>query len=387
MKKVAIYRGSLLPPSETFIKEQALALRDWKPVLIGYRTVDNGLDLSGLDVRILPGMTAGRMERWRTKLRQWRSKPHAPTVRALRELGVGLVHAHFGTDATDIWPSVNAAGLRMLVTLHGYDINIHREWWESGKGGLRRRNYPRLLLALAREPTVRFVAVSEAIRERAIEYGIPGRKIVVRYIGIDTDRFKPGGVPVSQRGKRILFVGRMVEKKSPLLMVRAYADVLKHHPDAELHMAGGGALLPDAQALAHRLNVPVKFLGSVNAATVQHEINEATVLCLPSVATPRGDAEGFGLVLLEAQASGVPVVTSALGGALEGVINGETGLAFPPGDRLALVQAITTILSHPGESETMSKAAVTFVRENFNIRKLAQCLENTYDDALHPAGI
>ena len=81
----------------------------------------------------------------------------------------------------------------MLVTLHGYDININRGWWEAGYGGPAMRNYPKRLLELASHPRVSFIAVSEAIRRRAISYGIPEEKITVRYIGVDTSKFRAGG--------------------------------------------------------------------------------------------------------------------------------------------------------------------------------------------------
>src|SRR5690606_38340612 len=200
--------------------------------------------------------------RYALRLRQVLGRPHPATVTTLRDIRAELVHVHFGTDATDIWASVKAAGLPMLVTLHGYDINIHREWWEAGHGGIHRRGYPRRLLQMAHEPAVHFIAVSQAIKRRAIEYGIPEHKITVCYIGVDTERFKPGGLPIDQRRKRILFVGRMVEKKAPLLLIRAFAEVRKQVPEAELAMIGDGPMLKDARKLAQALDLPVEFLGA-----------------------------------------------------------------------------------------------------------------------------
>src|SRR5690554_1110733 len=227
MKKVIIFRNDLLLRSETFIKEQARFLHHWKPVLLGYDQVKDGLDLGGLEVKIIPGAAAKTFGRYALRLRQMLGHPHQPTVEALRTIDAQLVHAHFGTDATDIWPSVKSLGLPMVVTLHGYDINIHRQWWESGHGGLHRKSYPRRLLKMAKDPAVHFVAVSHAIKRRAIECRIPESKITVCHIGVDTERFKPGGLPLGQRRKRIIFVGRMVEKKAPLLLIRAFSELRK----------------------------------------------------------------------------------------------------------------------------------------------------------------
>lgn len=290
MRKVVVFRSVLLPRSEVFVQEQVQFLTNWKPLLVGYRWIKDGLDLQGLGATTIPGSSPKTVGRYALRLCQLLERPHPPTVATLRDTGAKLVHAHFGTDATDIWPSVRAAGLPMVVTLHGYDINIRREWWEAGKGGVLRRFYPRRLLTMAHEPAVYFIAVSHAIRCRAIEYGIPEDKITVSYIGVDTERFKPGGLPIDQRRKRILFVGRMVEKKAPLLLIRGYAEVRKQVPEAQLVMIGDGPLLKDAKRLARTLDVPVEFHGAQDSYAVQAQLHLARVLCLPSVTAENGDA-------------------------------------------------------------------------------------------------
>src|SRR5690606_18250447 len=254
--RVAIYARSLLPISQTFIRSQAQALTSWDPVLIGRSRAKGGLDLSDMRVEIVPeaGGGVGRA------LRFWPQRSEPRLLRRLAQLDVQLVHAHFGTDATDIWPTVKAARLPMVVTLHGYDINTHRWWWEAGHGGLFRRWYPRRLLSMAQDPAVRFIAVSRAIKERAVEFGIPRDKITVCYIGVDTDRFQPQGLSLEARRRRILFIGRMVEKKNPLLLIRAFADINVLLPGAELTMIGDGPMLSGAKSLAQALRVNVDFL-------------------------------------------------------------------------------------------------------------------------------
>lgn len=379
MKKVIIFRNDLLLRSETFIKEQARFLVDWKPLLIGYDRVKDGLDLGELEVKVIPGAAAKTMGRYGLRLRQLLGRPHPATVAVLRESGAGLIHAHFGTDATDIWPSVKAAGLPMVVTLHGYDINIHRWWWEAGHGGLHRRAYPRRLLEMAHESGVHFVAVSQAIKRRAIEYGIPEDKISVCYIGVDTERFNLGGLPLDQRSKRTLFVGRMVEKKAPLLLIRAFAEVRKQAPDAELVMIGDGPLLKDAQQLAQVLDVPVEFMGAQGTDVVLAQLHQARVFCLPSITAESGDAEGFGLVILEAQASGVPVVTSALGGAAEGVLDGRTGHVIEEHNMHAMTQGLLGFIGAGDALVAASAAAMQYVHTRFDIRDCTSCLERIFD--------
>ena len=368
-QRVALFCNDLLPISQTFIRDQAGELRNWEPILTGFREISEGLATPGIDRELLP--TPSRQQ-------FWFNRPSPGIVHSLTSLDVALVHAHFGTCATDIWPSVKAAGLPMLVTLHGYDINIHRWWWEQGHGGLRRRVYPSRLLKMAQDPTVHFIAVSMAIQERAIEYGIPAEKIAVSYIGVDTERFNLGKFPLDQRRKRILFTGRMVEKKAPSLMVRAYAKVLQSVPDAELVMIGDGPLLEDAKHLASILNAPVMFLGARYSDEVLTQLHEARVFCLPSITAQNGDAEGFGLVILEAQATGVPVVSSAKGGAYEGLLEGETGYRFPEGNVDECATYIISILSGALDASAMSLATRSFVEKNFSIAHLSVDLERIY---------
>lgn len=377
MKSVAIFRSVLLPVSETFVRDQALALQDWSPVLVGFRRPAAGLALPDICCKLVsPGSRA------LFAARVLRGRPLPRLTEALQRLEVALVHVHFGTDAADVWPSVRAAGLPMLVTLHGYDINTDRDWWESGHGGFRWRSYPRRLLEMASDPAVGFIAVSGAVRQRAIEYGLPEERVPVCHVGIDTTRFTPGGMPLVERARRILFVGRMVEKKAPLLLIRAFARVRERVPDAQLALIGDGPLLAEARQLAARHQVPVEFHGACNPEEVIAQLHAARVFCLPSVTAANGDAEGFGLALLEAQACGVPVVTSARGGAQEGLIEGVTGNAFPEGDIDQLVGCLVRWLVEDDRAAAASAAACRAARASFDIGHCTRALERVYDTML-----
>ena len=188
-----------------------------------------------------------------------------------------MLHAHFGVDAVMAWPLAKELGLPMVVTLHGYDIRIHREWWEQGHGGDMMRGYPAQLLALANQQNVHFVAVSDSIRERAVQFGIPAERIWTRYIGIDTRKFAPGGLPISKRERRVLFVGRLVEVKGCRYLIEAMARVQKSVRDALLIILGDGPLRPELEAQARRLSVNVQFRGAQPSGEVKRELDLARV--------------------------------------------------------------------------------------------------------------
>lgn len=371
-KKVAVFRSELLPLSETFIRAQAQTLTHWAPTLFGFETVANGLDLSALDQVIV-----SRGGRFRSALHYWTRRANTELTSHLREHQ--LVHAHFGIGAVEIWPSVRAARLPMVVTLHGNDISICRSWWESGAAGLRKRVYPRRLLQMAHEPAVHFLAVSAAIRQRAIDYGIPAEKVTVCHIGVDTNTFLPGGEPIPERRNQILFVGRMVEKKAPDILVRAFAKVREHVKDAELTMIGEGPRLNATVAIAHQLSVPVTFLGSRSSGDILTALHKSKVFCLPSVTAPNGDAEGLPIALLEAQACGVPVVTSSKGGLGETVLPGVTGEFFEEGDEVTLAEHLARLLIDSDYAQLLSINARTLVENKFNLSTCSLNLETHYD--------
>jgi glycosyltransferase involved in cell wall biosynthesis len=370
-----VFRTSLLPLSETFIRNQVLALKRWRAELIGLRYVD-GLDLAPLHCQLLCG--GARQSLFRSALRELNLPP--PGVRRhLQSLNPAVAHVHFGTDLVAFWPMLNRLQVPILTTLHGYDINIAPEYW--GRSWRASRKYPQRLLAISRDARVRFIAVSEAIKQRAIEFGLPADRVDVRYIGVDTRRFFLGDMPLDKRRRRILFVGRMVEKKGPVIMIHAFAEVRHHVPDAELVVIGDGPLLEHCRSLAASLQVPVQFPGAVAHERVKQEMDGARVFCLPSITTANGDAEGLSIAIVEAQAAGVPVVTSARGGAGEAIEHGVTGYAFAESDQKALVAALIRLLRDDQLAGEMSAAARARACRLFDLHECTASLETLYEQS------
>lgn len=379
MKKVVVFRHDILCRSETFIRAQVLSLQRWHPVLTGYRAVTGGLDLKGLESCVIFKNRPSPSQLLYLYLCQLLNLPHAPTHRILGNFGADLIHVHFGIDAVDIWPSVRSLKLPMLITLHGYDINIHQDWWRHGGAGLKRRRYPQRLLQLAQQRGVHFIAVSEAIRKQAIKFGIPAEKITVCHIGVDVSAFQPGSTPLNQRPRRILFVGRLVEKKGAEYLIRAFAQLLPAVHGAELVLIGEGPLKNSLQETARALGVNVLFLGARDTYEVKQELHKARVLCLPSITAANGDAEGMGMVLLEAGACGVPAITSARGGAHNAVIDGITGYCVAEKDVVQLAERLQELLLNDALCSKMGEEARHHVVAQFDINRCTGKLEQIYD--------
>jgi glucosyltransferase len=375
MRTVLIYRSEMLPYSETFIKEQHAAYRAWRPVLVG-RKLLHQLNLDGLEFRLLQDDERPLAARVATKA--MRRVGYGPSI--LRKENASLLHAHFGPDAVEAEVIARALDIPLIVTLHGYDINIEPEWWEKGMGGTGMEHYPRRLLKLAANPKTHFIAVSEAVRRRAIAYGIPARKLNTFHIGIDVGKFRPGPIPHHARPPRVLFVGRLVEKKGCEYLLRAMQCVKGRVPEAHLRLIGEGPQRNKLEQLSNQLGIAAHFIGALPADTVKSELDNARVLCLPSVHAANGDAEGFGLVLLEAQAAGLPVVSSAFGGASEGILDGKSGFQFEEKDIFAMADHLAEILLNPHKGFEMGLAGRQLVSERFDLHRCTEKLENFYSD-------
>jgi glycosyltransferase involved in cell wall biosynthesis len=375
--RVAIYRTQLLPLSETFVRDQALALRRWTPTLVGEREVP-ALPLGDLPVvaafRGPPTFSQRAAGAICRKLRL----PAPGMVKVIRHAAPDLIHAHFGFDGVEAWPLAQRLGAPLLVTLHGSDITIRMNWFAQGRAGRRWRGYPAALARLAREENVTFIAVSESIRQAAIAAGLPDRRVVVRYIGIDRSRFAPAGPPIAQRRPVILFLGRLVEKKGCIYLLEAFDRIHRLLPEAELVIAGDG---PERAKLAERAASigGVRFVGAFARDQAQALLAEARVFCLPSITAASGDAEGLGLVILEAQASGIPVVTSARGGATEAIIDGVTGYAFPERDVDLLTERLMRLLTDDRLASEFAAAAPPFIAERHDLFRQTEQLELLYD--------
>lgn len=384
--RVAVYRSPILPISETFIRDQVRALQRWNATLFGETLLDPRPSLDGAALHVLWRDTRlGRALRRSDRIAE-RLMGHSPAkLRALRRLRPDLVHVHFATDAVQAWPTVKRLGLPMVVTLHGYDINTHADWWHAGHGGPRMRDYPERLRAMASDESVHFVAVSQAIRRAALAQGLPDARMAVRHIGIPTQGFPVEGPPPSQRRSDVLFVGRLVEKKGARHLVDAAAALRERVPGLRLVFIGDGPCRDELAAQARRLDVDAHFLGAQPQDEVRRQLMSARALCLPSVTAANGDAEGMGMVLLEAQCAGVPVVTSAKGGSEEAIIDGVTGFAFGEGDVPQLAQWLELLLRDGPRADAMSHEAAQFVRRQFDIAQCTRMLETQYDSILSGA--
>jgi colanic acid/amylovoran biosynthesis glycosyltransferase len=376
IRPVVIFRNRILPYSETFILAQGERLERFQAHYVGLRLA-RGLEAPADRTVVLNrGGLAGALREF-----AYSGFGRVPDRYAdLGRLGPALLHAHFGTSGIRALPLTRRLGVPLVVTFHGSDATRHDH---SARGSwLRRRQYLRARHTLAREAAL-IIAVSPFIKDSLIEKGFPEDKIVVHYIGVDTDYFTVRR-PVP-REPVVLFVGRLVEKKGCEYLIRAMGAVQQSHPDAELVILGDGPLRArlEEQAGSQR---KVRFLGAVSPGEVKDWMTRARVLSVPSVRAASGDAEGFGMVFAEANALGLPVASFASGGIVESVAHGETGLLAAERDWETLGHNISKLLEDPELWDRMSRAGERRVRERFDLTKQTRKLEDLYDEVLSRAG-
>lgn len=361
-----IFRKRILPWSETFIAAQSGAMTRYAPVLVGYSR-----DASGAAYLVGRPQLLLNEHSWFPALEKFllKSAGRAPSrwLRAIADTKPTVLHAHFGSSALPASRIAKALRIPLVVTYHGMDITVRAK--TEAEAERRRRAFA---------AADRVIAVSQFIADALRAAGCPESKITLHYIGVDTARFTPATGPRSVT--EVLFVGRLVEKKGVIHLVRAMADVRKTVPAAELVIAGDGPLREPLAREAAQLGVPMKLLGVQTPEQVQQLMRRAAVLAGPSIADGRGNAEGLPITFLEAQASGLPLVVSTSGGTGEGVVHGETGFLFAPGDEAALAGHLRALLGDAALRERMSRAARAHMEAHFDLARQTAKLERVYDD-------
>ena len=370
---VIIYRDRLLPTSETFVTNQAEALESFIPYYVGSRFV-SGLSLP--EERTIVANKGGFLGMIREVSFRFGKLPPA-FIQQIRNLNPALIHAHFGPDGVTALPLARNLQVPLVVTFHGYDATVKDEY--ARRSFYSYRVYLRHKDRLKREGRL-FIAVSEFIKRKLLEQGFPPHKIVVHHIGVDVEAFKPN--PNVRRAPVVLFVGRMSEKKGCEYLIQAMAQVQAVMPELELVIIGDGELRRSLEELAAKLLRRYKFLGVQSPDTVKSWMNRALVLVAPSVTDYTGNSEGLPMVILEAQAMGLPVVSSIHSSIPEAVIHAKTGFLASERDWKALAEYIMQLLKDEFLWQQFSKNGRERVRTLFSLRHQTGVLEEIYQQAL-----
>jgi glycosyltransferase involved in cell wall biosynthesis len=376
---VAVYRDSLLSPSETYIRAQGEALQRYRSHYVGAERDTPSLELPA-DRVLVVRRDGGRVDKLRTYVFRRLGASRALT-RSLRALRPVVLHAHTGIDGAVVLPLARRLGVPLVTTFHGFDATATDETLRQTS--LRCHTYLRRREELKRGADV-IIAVSQFIRDRLLAGGYPADKVRVHYIGVDTERFRPPAA--GAREPVVFFVGRLIAKKGAAHLIAAMRHVQAQRPDVELVIGGEGPRRAKLQAKAAELGVRCRFLGKLTPEEVRDWMGRARVVAVPSITAPNGDSEGLPVVLLEAMAMGTPVVASATAGIPEAVEDGVTGLLARERDEAALAHHVLSLLADENRWGRVSAAAVARIRADFDLARQTAELETIYDQARGLAG-
>jgi glycosyltransferase involved in cell wall biosynthesis len=368
-RNALFFRSDLLPYSETFIPAQAENFRIFTPFYTGLKRVA-GLKLP--EERTLQPSSS----RLIVRLRDWAAivgQIDPWFENAVRQIHPEFVHAHFEEGGIRALAVAQRLRIPLFVTCYGYDVTMEGSQWKGrpvlGRyfQGRRRKLFEKASL---------FLGISRFICDQMLRRGYPPEKVRLHYLGVDAGQFHPD--PNIPKQPMILFVGRLVEKKGCRDLLQAMKQVTAKHPEVKLTIIGDGPLREELEAYSRQEKINVCFCGAQPPQVVQEFLKAALMLCTPSIRAQTGDSEGLGVVILEAQATALPVVATWHGGIPEAVEHGVTGLLCAERDPGALAENILNLLSDGDLRTKMGLAARARVVEKFNLKNQSELLEQFY---------
>jgi colanic acid/amylovoran biosynthesis glycosyltransferase len=385
-------------PPETFLcwKLEGLAARGMRVTVASRSVFDPAARLRGVDLLEVPGRGGDPRARkrlvWREGLKLLGRSPRrlVKLVRGVRRtppatlrryggrtgllamclplarLRPDVVHFEWNTAATTYLPLFDVWGCPVVVSCHGSDLTVYPRapGWA---------HYSERLPELLRRVTLAH-CVSDSLRREAIGYGLDPAKARVIHQGVDPELFRPAnGQRRNGRELHVLAVGWMWWVKGyeyALLAIRGLVDrgvpvrfeVLGGDPDSDGGQGGEHSRLRHTVADLG-LEERVHFAGAVPSEEVAHRLRQAHVLLLSSV------DEGLPTVVLEAMASGVPVVATECGGVAEAVTDGREGFLVAPRDSDALADALFRLWRDPGLRARMGEAGRATATSRFTLQR------------------
>jgi glycosyltransferase involved in cell wall biosynthesis len=300
--------------------------------------------------------------------------PHVPALaaglqHAWTDDRPDVVHAHFWMSGLAALQAAQPLGIPVAHTFHALGIEKRRHQGNADTSPDARIAEERHIVRTAD----RIVATSSAEVFELLRMGAAPRALKIVPCGVDLDRFTPNGPVEKRHGERVRIVtlSRLVPRKGIADVIEALVEV----PDAELVIAGGGegpdlVTDPEAQRLSHlarALGVAdrVYLRGRVERQDVPALLRSADVVaCTPWY-------EPFGIVPLEAMACGVPVVVSSVGGLVDTVVDGITGMHVPPRSPRRLAHALRSLVADPERRALLGRLGADRVRARYSWSRVA----------------
>src|SRR5215813_5918973 len=292
----------------------------------------------------------------------------------LERHGADLMHIYFGHTGVHLLPFIEQLDKPCVVSFHGADVAHKKDI----------KDYPAKLRCLFNAVPLVF-ARSQSLVDRLIQLGCPPEKLRINRTGIPVNEFPFVKRQPPRDGKwRVVQACRLIPKKGVATSLRAFAVFKKDNAKAEFFIAGKGPLQPELEMLADGLGIlrDVRFVGFLSQRKLLDLYASSHLFLHPSEISSNQDQEGVPNSVLEAMATGLPVVATRHGGIPEAVDHGRTGFLVAEEDHVALANAMHLITSSPVLLQEMGVSAHATVKERFEQETQIDHLESFYEEAI-----
>ena len=377
----AQYVVTFLKPEMLHVYRQITSLRAYRPVVF-YQKRENAVAFPFAEVVLQPKPLTHQLRRfWQKQIRGqpitiYRSEAWR-TLAALHRADARVLHVYFGHIGVHLLPLLEIADLPVIVSFHGADAGVSED--DPEHLARTRRMFEKCALLLVR---------SESIGQRLVGMGCDAGKIRLHRTGIPLRE-----IPFSKRTAPAdgawccVQACRLIAKKGLATSLRAFGEFARDFPKATLTIAGEGPQLEELRALSVELGIAarVSFAGFLSQEKLRALFAESHLFLQPSELTGAGDQEGVPNAMLEAMATGLPVLATMHGGIPEAVENGVSGLLVAERDHAALAEAMRALADAPARFAAMSQAAGARVTEQFDLAVQTRVLESCYDEVQRAA--
>jgi colanic acid/amylovoran biosynthesis glycosyltransferase len=377
---VASYCTTFLKPEMLHIYRQITGLRRWHTfVITKERQCADLYPMPEGGIEAQPRVRSNFIRRFWLKY----VKKEPPIVyrgeygviaRILERRHADVLHVYFGHTGVHLLPFLQRWPGPCVVSFHGMDVQTrdHDPAYEQ-----------RLRELL--QTTTLVLARSLSLQQRLLDLGCPLEKLRLNRTGIPLDQF-----PFRERSApadgawHLVQACRLIEKKGLDDALHAFAKFRSTHAAARFTIAGEGPLLGDLQQLARELGIAdaVAFAGFLKGQDLCRLFHEAHLFIHPSRITADGNQEGIPNAMLEAMATGLPVIATQHGGIPEAVRHEGTGFLVAERDREGLLHSLRRLTDDPAIWSTMSRAASADVQEHFEAAAQIRKLEDIYAEAM-----
>lgn len=369
-----------LAHTETFVGNQVTALQHYRSAVVAHhRSPNREFDIEDLYFISDQGSEMRKAMcnvAYRT-VRALMPADVAAGVQWLKEFSPALWHFHFAVDAAFFLPLYRAMGIPAVVSLYGYDVSSFPRRW----GGIGRFYVKRVF-----DEMDCILAMSEDMKRDAIALGAHEEKIIVHYHGINADRFRFDGRSYCRKKQfTILCVGSLLGKKGQHHLLQSFLEMRKDRPDidARVVLVGEGPLREalDHIIVEHGLQDSVELAGYVQHLSPQllEYYRNADVFVHFSTTQSNYDKEGIPGTIVEAMASGLPVITTRHAGIPDVIIHGEHGILLDENDVRGLTESLIRLYDHHEYRTALGRAASRRALMQLDLKTKTAHLEKIYD--------